>query len=85
MLLCLQLSTITKGTMAESIEAQATSKGPVCLIVLGMAGSGKTTLVQRLSTMPNKPYVVNLDPACVQMPYFANIGEICNRIFNLCM
>ncbi|XP_018328663.1 GPN-loop GTPase 1 isoform X2 [Agrilus planipennis] len=46
---------------------------PVCIIVLGMAGSGKTSLVQRLSTSPKKPYIVNLDPACLQLPYFANI------------
>ncbi|KAL3271229.1 hypothetical protein HHI36_021723 [Cryptolaemus montrouzieri] len=48
-------------------------KVPVCLIALGMAGSGKTSLVSRLSNSPKKPYVVNLDPACIQMPYFANI------------
>lgn len=39
-----------------------------------MAGSGKTSLVTRLSTNPNKkPYVVNLDPACANVPYFCNI------------
>lgn len=65
--------------MADTASASAVldsspKKSPVCLIVLGMAGSGKTSLVQRLSTMPEKPYVVNLDPACLQVPYFANIG-----------
>jgi GTPase SAR1 family protein len=50
-------------------------KGPVSLIVLGMAGSGKTSLVTRLTNSPKKPYVVNLDPACSNLPYFANIGE----------
>lgn len=55
-------------------EASETKKGPVCLIVLGMAGSGKTSLVQRLSALENKPYIVNLDPACLNLPYFANIG-----------
>ncbi|KAK9892507.1 hypothetical protein WA026_020496 [Henosepilachna vigintioctopunctata] len=49
------------------------SKAPVCLIVLGMAGSGKTSLVSRLSNSLKKPYVVNLDPACIRMPYYANI------------
>ncbi|KAJ3651139.1 hypothetical protein Zmor_017196 [Zophobas morio] len=48
-------------------------KGPICLIVLGMAGSGKTSLVTRLTNSPKKPYVINLDPACIQLPYFANI------------
>ncbi|GJQ78098.1 hypothetical protein Trydic_g2436 [Trypoxylus dichotomus] len=38
-----------------------------------MAGSGKTSLVRRLSSCENRPYVVNLDPACLNLPYFANI------------
>lgn len=61
-------------TMENAGAAQPQeSKQPVCLIVLGMAGSGKTSLVTRLSTDNKKPYVVNLDPACLQLPYFANI------------
>jgi len=50
---------------------------PTCVVVLGMAGSGKTTFVQRLTAdlhQRNKqPYVVNLDPACREVPYPANI------------
>lgn len=48
-----------------------------CLIVLGMAGSGKTTFVQKLAehlyeeTRPG--YLINLDPACHDLPYPANI------------
>ena len=46
---------------------------PTCVIVLGMAGSGKTTFVQRLVSHlhANKkpPYVVNLDPACAEVPF----------------
>ncbi|KAH8387455.1 hypothetical protein KR093_007175, partial [Drosophila rubida] len=49
---------------------------PVCIIVLGMAGSGKTTftrsLIQHAQTQFN-PYVVNLDPACREVPYVAHI------------
>lgn len=51
-----------------------------CIIVLGMAGSGKTTFVQRLTSVlynVGKPYVINLDPACKEVPYPANIGT-CN-------
>lgn len=62
---------------SQSTSSQATSKPnkkPICLIVLGMAGSGKTSLVSRLSRSGNRPYVLNLDPACIQLPYFANIG-----------
>jgi len=54
------------------------------VIVLGMAGSGKTTFVQRLVAhlhtkkmrdpeKNNAPYVVNLDPACHEVPYPANV------------
>merc|ERR1719158_2420343 len=42
-----------------------------------MAGSGKTTFVQRLTShlhsKGSPPYVVNLDPACREVPYPANI------------
>lgn len=49
---------------------------PICMIVLGMAGSGKTTFVQKLtqtSFQQYKPYVINLDPACRETPYHCNI------------
>ncbi|XP_037749494.2 GPN-loop GTPase 1 isoform X5 [Chelonia mydas] len=50
---------------------------PVCVLVLGMAGSGKTTLVQRLTahlhSQNSPPYVVNLDPAVRELPFAANI------------
>ncbi|XP_030581052.1 GPN-loop GTPase 1 [Archocentrus centrarchus] len=50
---------------------------PVCLIVLGMAGSGKTTFVQRLTahlhSLKAPPYVINLDPAVHEVPFPANI------------
>lgn len=55
-------------------------KSPVCLIVLGMAGSGKTTFVSKLDSYLRQhkraPYLVNLDPACKNMPYKPNIGMI---------
>lgn len=48
-----------------------------CLIVLGMAGSGKTTFVQKLSEHlyenDTPGYLINLDPACHDMPYPANV------------
>lgn len=55
----------------------SSSKGkPVCLIVLGMAGSGKTTFVRKLAQYKHaehNPYLINLDPACREVPYQANI------------
>uniref|UniRef100_F1LAC7 GPN-loop GTPase n=1 Tax=Ascaris suum TaxID=6253 RepID=F1LAC7_ASCSU len=48
-----------------------------CIVVLGMAGSGKSSFVQRLTARLHEkklvPYVVNLDPAVNTLPYPANI------------
>lgn len=54
------------------------SKTPCCIIILGMAGSGKTTFVKRIVSelfKKKKPYVINLDPACMEVPYPVNIGK----------
>ena len=54
------------------VEAQ-----PTAILVIGMAGSGKTTFMQRLnaefSQRNRKNYIVNLDPAVGQLSYPANI------------
>lgn len=50
---------------------------PNTIICIGMAGSGKTTFMQRLNahlhSKKNPPYVINLDPAVLKVPYGANI------------
>ncbi|XP_023694557.2 GPN-loop GTPase 1 [Paramormyrops kingsleyae] len=65
------------GTPQECASAKCLDQKPVCLIVLGMAGSGKTTFVQRLTaflhTKKSPPYVINLDPAVHEVPFPANI------------
>ncbi|CCE65991.1 hypothetical protein TPHA_0O00190 [Tetrapisispora phaffii CBS 4417] len=47
------------------------------VICIGMAGSGKTTFMQRLNSHlragKKTPYVINLDPAVLKIPYGANI------------
>lgn len=48
------------------------------IICIGMAGSGKTTFMQRLnshfrSAKKEVPYVINLDPAVLKVPYGCNI------------
>lgn len=47
------------------------------VICIGMAGSGKTTFMQRLNShmrsKKNPPYVINLDPAVLKVPYGSNI------------
>lgn len=54
----------------------ATDK-PIAVVCVGMAGSGKTTFMQRINAHlhQNKqpPYVVNLDPAVQSVPFSANI------------
>lgn len=49
---------------------------PTCIIILGMAGSGKTSFVKKLSSYKYdkyKPYIINLDPACSETPYHPHI------------
>lgn len=50
---------------------------PVVLLVIGMAGSGKTTLMGRLQRdireRGSTGYLINLDPAVMSIPYEPNI------------
>ncbi|CDS42487.1 GPN loop GTPase 1 [Echinococcus multilocularis] len=62
------------ASTANNVESQS----PTCIIVLGMAGSGKSTfvkkLVEHLTLDENsQPYTINLDPAVYHLPYYANI------------
>jgi GTPase SAR1 family protein len=54
----------------------ATDK-PIAVVCVGMAGSGKTTFMQRINahlhSKSQAPYVVNLDPAVHSVPFQANI------------
>lgn len=58
------------------VVSKEIKRTPAC-IVLGMAGAGKTTLMQRLnafSRQVKKPaYMINLDPAVMHLPYDAQI------------
>ncbi|KAJ2997781.1 hypothetical protein HDV02_005150 [Globomyces sp. JEL0801] len=53
------------------------TKKPTCLLFIGMAGTGKTTLLQRinayLSSLKSSRYIINLDPAVAKLPYSANV------------
>ncbi|KAL8913174.1 MAG: hypothetical protein Q9171_001968 [Xanthocarpia ochracea] len=50
---------------------------PVAIVCVGMAGSGKTTFMQRINshlhTKRAPPYVINLDPAVHNVPFDSNI------------
>eukprot|EP01080_Neovahlkampfia_damariscottae_P003242 gene3242-5685_t len=52
-------------------------KKPTCCLVIGMAGSGKTTLMQRINAHVHEKkipsYILNLDPAVNEVPYNVNI------------
>ncbi|KAF1821053.1 uncharacterized protein K489DRAFT_389766 [Dissoconium aciculare CBS 342.82] len=62
----------------------AASRPPVAVVCVGMAGSGKTTFMQRINAHLHErseedgsttapPYVLNLDPAVRSVPFDANI------------
>ncbi|KAG2195760.1 hypothetical protein INT46_000642 [Mucor plumbeus] len=57
----------------ENIE----KKQPPVILCIGMAGSGKTTFMQRINAHLHEkktpPYVLNLDPAVSSLPFTANI------------
>ncbi|KAI9836124.1 MAG: hypothetical protein M1837_003458 [Sclerophora amabilis] len=50
---------------------------PVAVVCVGMAGSGKTTFMQRINShlhsKKEPPYVINLDPAVHSVPFESNI------------
>ncbi|KAG2222437.1 hypothetical protein INT45_009449, partial [Circinella minor] len=62
--------------MSTSTENKEKKQPPVILCI-GMAGSGKTTFMQRiiaqLHAEKTPPYVLNLDPAVGSLPFTANI------------
>lgn len=65
---------------SASSSSEGSKTQPINMIILGMAGSGKTSLVKRMQTFLHfkqlSPYVVNLDPACAEVPYVTNIGKL---------
>ncbi|OJD38751.1 atp binding protein [Diplodia corticola] len=57
--------------------ATSPSGAPVSIVCVGMAGSGKTTFMQRINAHLHQkkepPYVINLDPAVRNVPFDSNI------------
>ncbi|KAH6563506.1 hypothetical protein BASA61_005962 [Batrachochytrium salamandrivorans] len=66
---------VTTGTAVDAIAT--TKPPPIALITIGMAGTGKTTLLQRinahLATKKIPRYAINLDPAVAHVPFGAHI------------
>ncbi|KFD57760.1 hypothetical protein M513_01430, partial [Trichuris suis] len=65
------------GCSSSSTSHEPAENSPICIIVVGMAGSGKTSLVQRMCSYLNsqkcRPYAINLDPAVRNVPFPVNI------------
>lgn len=81
--LVFDLPSSSSSSKQEEVKKEGQNGGPLCVLVLGMAGSGKTTFVQRLvshlhgqrvkDAEKKVPYVVNLDPAVHEVPFPANV------------
>lgn len=58
-------------------EAEFMEASPLVILVIGMAGTGKTTLVKQLQTYSQQKgllsYFMNLDPAVTDLPYGCHI------------
>lgn len=67
-----QKSPETEDDDAATVNADHKSSGPVVTILIGMAGSGKTTLFHRLhydaQEKGRRCYFINLDPAVLEVP-----------------
>ncbi|EFC49846.1 predicted protein [Naegleria gruberi] len=71
------ISTFNLETTLDDKEPLPLDQKPIACIVLGMAGSGKTTIMQRINAYIHEKghpsYIVNLDPAVLDVPYGAHI------------
>ncbi|ORZ03841.1 hypothetical protein BCR43DRAFT_520914 [Syncephalastrum racemosum] len=76
------MSTPAEGSTANPTHSpnpaeEGKKHTPPVILCIGMAGSGKTTFMQRivahLHAKKTPPYVLNLDPAVGQLPFTANI------------
>ncbi|KAK4150771.1 hypothetical protein C8A00DRAFT_45889 [Chaetomidium leptoderma] len=66
-----------ESTDAPAASPEGQTEQPVVVVCIGMAGSGKTTFMQRINAhlhaKKEPPYVVNLDPAVTHSPFQSNI------------
>lgn len=70
-------SSSTSASTSQPEPASGDGKQPVAIVCVGMAGSGKTTFMQRINAhlhaQKDPPYVINLDPAVLNVPFDSNI------------
>lgn len=66
-----------KASHSSSLPGKEEAKNPTCVIILGMAGSGKSSLCSKLvgylHGKNTPPYVINCDPACMNTDYLCNV------------
>ena len=62
---------------ASRAKEKTSFKKPIVCLVIGMAGSGKTTLMRQVTdhmvANDMRPYIMNLDPAVLDADYEMNI------------
>ncbi|KIJ29654.1 hypothetical protein M422DRAFT_25310 [Sphaerobolus stellatus SS14] len=69
----------SSSTISPNEPTSHNKKKPIVIITIGMAGSGKTTFVQRINSYlhsldpPKPPYTLNLDPAVASVPFEPNV------------
>jgi|GEM_PF-39067 len=70
-------TTNAEATTKAEVTKDEVAKKPIAVIVIGMAGSGKTTLMQRMNAHVHEKkwpsYVMNLDPAVRETGFDCNI------------
>lgn len=70
-------SKMTATADSPSSHDPSPKEKPTVVLTIGMAGSGKTTFMQRLTAdlhaSNTPPYVINLDPAVLELPYPVNV------------
>merc|ERR550517_1383802 len=68
---------MSENTVGSEPQVQRDEKKPTICIIIGMAGAGKTTLMQRINAHVLQheipAYIINLDPAVRELPYDPNI------------
>ncbi|VEU19376.1 DEKNAAC100083 [Brettanomyces naardenensis] len=70
-------NTADKPAASANPKTEEPVRKPATIVCIGMAGSGKTTFMQRLNShlhaKKEPPYVINLDPAVMNVPFGCNI------------
>ncbi|GJC92868.1 ATP binding protein [Colletotrichum higginsianum] len=73
------MASTSAAAPAENASTQENlpTNTPTSIVVVGMAGSGKTTFMRRINSYlhgkQDPPYVINLDPAVLNVPFESNI------------